>query len=80
MCDVHWTVFFSGHVHISLFQFSPYQALNYELVQYLLSLLDGALKEVENPAATKAQIVKALKAMLRDLQHGDEVGANIIEG
>ena len=32
---------------------------------------------MENQAATKAQIVKALKAMLRDLTHGDEVkGAN----
>ena len=28
---------------------------------------------MENQAATKAQIVKALKAMLRDLTHGDEV-------
>ena len=32
---------------------------------------------MENQAATKAQIVKALKAMVRDLTHGDEVnGAN----
>lgn len=49
------------------------QALTFELVQYLLNLLNGALKTVENPAATKAQIVKALKAMIRDLTHGDEV-------
>ena len=28
---------------------------------------------MENPAATKAQIVKALKAMIRDLTHGEEV-------
>ncbi|XP_020602579.1 dnaJ homolog subfamily C member 13-like, partial [Orbicella faveolata] len=34
------------------------QALSFELVQYLLNLLNGALKTVENPAATKAQIVK----------------------
>ena len=44
-----------------------------KLVQYLLNLLNGALKTVENPAATKAQIVKALKAMIRDLTHGEEV-------
>lgn len=49
------------------------QALKFELVQYLLNLLNGALKTVENPAATKAQIVKALKAMLRDLTHGEEI-------
>ena len=49
------------------------QALTFELVQYLLNLLNGALKAVENPAATKAQIVKALKAMLRDLTYGVEV-------
>lgn len=52
----------------------PFQALQYELVQYLLSLLSGTLKAVENQAATKAQIVKALKAMVRDLTHGIEVG------
>jgi len=28
---------------------------------------------VENPAATKAQIVKALKAMIRDIAHGEEI-------
>lgn len=49
------------------------QALKFELVQYLLNLLNGALKTVENPAATKAQIVKALKAMIRDLTHGEEI-------
>ena len=48
------------------------QALQFELVQYLLDLLNGTLK-VENPAGTKAQIVKALKAMIRDLTHGTEV-------
>ena len=48
------------------------QALEFELVQYLLGLLDSGLK-CENPAAIKAQIVKALKAMLRDLTRGEEV-------
>ena len=31
--------------------------------------------ESDNPAAVKAQIVKALKAMSRSLQHGEQVSA-----
>ncbi|XP_043196340.1 dnaJ homolog subfamily C member 13-like isoform X3 [Amphibalanus amphitrite] len=50
------------------------QALDAKLVQYLLTLLDGRL-ESDNPAAVKAQIVKALKAMTRSLQHGEQVSA-----
>ena len=57
---------------------SRFQALQFELVQYLLGLLNGTLK-VENQAATKAQIVKALKAMLRDLTHGMEVKRRLLE-
>ena len=34
---------------------------------------------MENQAATKAQIVKALKAMLRDLTHGMEVKRRLLE-
>lgn len=49
------------------------QALKAEMVPYLLGLLDGGLEIVENPAATKAQIVKALKAMSRSLQHGEQI-------
>lgn len=48
------------------------QALESDLVPYLLSLLDGCL-EVENPAMTKAQIVKTLKAMVRSQLYGERV-------
>ncbi|XP_076446613.1 dnaJ homolog subfamily C member 13-like isoform X1 [Babylonia areolata] len=49
------------------------QALKADLVPFLLRLLEGGLEAVENPAATKAQIVKALKAMQRSLQCGEQV-------
>ncbi|KAK7507621.1 hypothetical protein BaRGS_00001556 [Batillaria attramentaria] len=49
------------------------QALKADLVPFLLRLLEGGLEAVDNPAATKAQIVKALKAMQRSLQHGERV-------
>lgn len=39
----------------------------------MLRLLEGGLEATENPAATKAQIVKALKAMQRSLQYGEQV-------
>jgi DnaJ family protein C protein 13 len=45
------------------------------MVQYLLGLLEGRLEALENPAMTKAQIVKALKAMSRSLLHGSSVTA-----
>ncbi|KAJ9591559.1 hypothetical protein L9F63_001913 [Diploptera punctata] len=51
------------------------QALEADLVPYLLGLLEGRLEALENPAMTKAQIVKALKAMSRSLLHGDKVAA-----
>ncbi|XP_069681979.1 dnaJ homolog subfamily C member 13 isoform X2 [Periplaneta americana] len=51
------------------------QALEADMVQYLLGLLEGRLEALENPAMTKAQIVKALKAMSRSLLHGDRVSA-----
>nr|XP_022914945.1 dnaJ homolog subfamily C member 13 [Onthophagus taurus] len=50
------------------------QALDVDFVQYLLDLLDGKL-ELENPAMTKAQIVKALKAMTKSLTYGEKVSA-----
>lgn len=40
---------------------------------YLLKLLDGGMTAVSNPGASKAQIVKALKAMARCLKYGDQV-------
>uniref|UniRef100_A0A8C9S306 DnaJ heat shock protein family (Hsp40) member C13 n=1 Tax=Scleropages formosus TaxID=113540 RepID=A0A8C9S306_SCLFO len=50
------------------------QALKMELVPYLLKLLEGVgLETLDNPSATKAQIVKALKSMTRSLQYGDQV-------
>ncbi|KAF3827137.1 hypothetical protein GH733_002623 [Mirounga leonina] len=50
------------------------QALKVDLVPYLLKLLEGiGLENLDSPAATKAQIVKALKAMTRSLQHGEQV-------
>ena len=53
------------------------QALESDLVSYLLELLDSNL-EVENPAMTKAQIVKALKAMAKSVLYGERV-LNILE-
>lgn len=53
------------------------QALRVELVPYLLKLLEGVgLETVDNPSATKAQIVKALKSMTRSLQFGEQVKSN----
>ncbi|KFO32708.1 DnaJ like protein subfamily C member 13, partial [Fukomys damarensis] len=50
------------------------QALKADLVPYLLKLLEGiGLETLDSPAATKAQIVKALKAMTRSLQYGEQV-------
>ncbi|PNF36069.1 hypothetical protein B7P43_G12743 [Cryptotermes secundus] len=51
------------------------QALEAGMVQYLLGLLEGRLEALENPAMTKAQIVKALKSMSRSLLHGSRVAA-----
>lgn len=48
-----------------------------ELVPYLLKLLEGiGLETLENPSATKAQIVKALKSMTRSLQYGEQVNGS----
>lgn len=49
------------------------QALDVDFVQFLLSLLEARLELIENPAMTKAQIVKALKSMSRSLLYGDKV-------
>nr|XP_031831200.1 dnaJ homolog subfamily C member 13 [Nomia melanderi] len=51
------------------------QALDAEMVPYLLNILEGRLDAIENPATTKAQIVKALKAMTRSLLLGEKVNA-----
>ncbi|KAG7262176.1 hypothetical protein CRUP_034712 [Coryphaenoides rupestris] len=53
---------------------SDNEALRVELVPYLLKLLEGVgLETLDNPSATKAQIVKALKSMSRSLQFGEQV-------
>ena len=49
------------------------QALTAELPQFLLGLLESPLAECDSPAAAKAQIVKALKAMEGDLANGEVV-------
>ncbi|XP_069504815.1 dnaJ homolog subfamily C member 13 isoform X2 [Ambystoma mexicanum] len=50
------------------------QALKVDLVPYLLRLLEGqGLENLDSPSATKAQIVKALKSMMRSLQYGEQV-------
>jgi hypothetical protein len=43
------------------------------MVTFLVGLLERGLETQENPAATKAQIVKALKAMQSSLQFGEKV-------
>ena len=47
------------------------------MVQYLLKLLEAGLEALDNPASTKAQIVKALKAMQRSLQYGEQVSLQL---
>lgn len=51
------------------------QALDVDLVPFLLELLEGRLEVPDNPAKTKAQIVKALKSMSKSLLYGDRVSA-----
>ena len=49
------------------------QALKCELIDYLLKLLETNMNGVDKPASVKAQIVKALKAMLNSVQHLTQV-------
>lgn len=51
------------------------QALDADFVQFLLTLLETRLELTENPAMTKAQIVKALKSMSRSLLYGEKVNS-----
>ncbi|KAI0215551.1 DnaJ-like subfamily C member 13 [Lamellibrachia satsuma] len=51
------------------------QALKTEMVQFLVRLLEVGLENQESPAATKAQVVKALKAMQNSLKFGDAVSS-----
>ena len=54
------------------------QALTAELPQFLLTLLESPMEECDSPAAAKAQIVKALKAMTTDLASGEVVSCTFI--
>ena len=49
------------------------QAIKTDLVPFLLKLLEAGLEAIDNPSATKAQIVKALKAMQRSLLYGEQI-------
>ncbi|VDN50229.1 unnamed protein product [Dracunculus medinensis] len=51
------------------------QILSSEIINYLLDLLRGKMTGVTNPAAAKAEIVDALKALCLDLQFGEEIQA-----
>ena len=44
-----------------------------ELVSYLLNLLGNDLDICKNSASTKAQIVKALKSMAKNLTYGEKI-------
>lgn len=54
-------------------QWFCFQAIRTDLVPFLLKLLEGGLETLDKPAATKAQIVKALKSMQRSFQYGEQV-------
>lgn len=45
------------------------------MVPFLLNILENRIDILENPATTKAQIVKALKAMTRSFSLGDKVSS-----
>jgi DnaJ family protein C protein 13 len=43
------------------------------MIEYLLKLLESSMSQVDKPASVKAQIVKALKAMLNTTQYASQV-------
>ena len=49
------------------------QALECDLLNEFLSILDSPLQEVESPAGCKALIVKAVKAMQCSLLYGEQI-------
>ena len=59
--------------HLNVRGFVWMQALKTETIPFLVGLLETGLEAVENMAATKAQIVKALKAMQLSLKYGEQV-------
>ena len=50
-----------------------FQTLKTDMIPFLVGLLDRGLDAQESPAAIKAQIVKAIKAMQTSFKYGDEV-------
>ena len=50
------------------------QAINAELIPFLLGLLERNLVECDKPSATKAVIAESLKLMAKDLANGEKVG------
>ncbi|XP_071508513.1 dnaJ homolog subfamily C member 13-like [Diadema antillarum] len=68
-CDLLHKMFQKNHPEL------VEQSLSCGLIPYLLSLLENNLSNIENAAATKAQIVKSLKAMALSLEHGEKVNS-----
>ena len=56
-----------------------FKALECDLLNDLLSILDSPLQEVESPAGCKALIVKAVKAMQCSLLYGEQISAILKE-
>lgn len=49
------------------------QALDVQLIQFMLTLLEKDIPGAENQTAVKAQLVNALKSMVKDMQYGESV-------
>lgn len=49
-----------------------------DLVKFLLTILGSPLQGVKNASGTKAQLVKALKSMLTDVNYGEQVRCGLI--
>ena len=57
---------------------SQLQALHVDLVKFLLTILGSPLQGVKNASGTKAQLVKALKSMLTDVNYGEQVRSGLV--
>ena len=49
------------------------KALRCEMIEYLLKLLESSMERIEKPSSVKAQIVKAIKAMLNSTNYLSQV-------
>lgn len=54
-----------------------FQAINADLIPYLLELLERDLVDCDKPSATKAIIAESLKLMARDLANGEKVHSTV---